>query len=314
MTKNPIRPVVIAALLICSPAFAQSVLTTIAGTDWLFPADGRPALNAPLNSGTGLDIAVDRSGNFYISDDGNSMVLRVGSDGVVSVVAGNGLAFPSGDGGLAVNAGLFAPSSIAVDSAGNLYLAQYSGQIRRITPDGVITNIAGAEDSGFSGDAGPAAKAQLYGPYGLLVDQAGNIYVADTYNARVRKITPDGVIRTIAGGGTDTKDGIPATSAKLVQPQRLAMDSAGNLYIADIFDDRVRRVGTDGVITTVAGGGFDLADGIAATSAGILPGGIALDPAGNLYIVDLVSSNLRKVDTRGVITTVAGVGKPGFAG
>src|SRR5205807_2618751 len=114
-------------------------------------------------------------------------------------------------GGLAVNAALADPLSVAVDAAGNIYLGEYAGKIRKVTPDGIITTIAGTGDSGFSGDGGPALQAQLYAPYGIAVDTAGIIYVADTFNSRIRKITPDGIITTLAGGGTGLKDGIAAT-------------------------------------------------------------------------------------------------------
>ena len=242
------------------------------------------------------------------------MVMRVGPDGIINVIAGNGLSFPSGDGGLAVNAGLSIPVSIALDQAGNVYIGQYAGQIRKVTPAGVITNIAGTADNGFSGDGGPATEAQFYAPYGLVVDAAGSIYVSDSFNQRIRKITPDGIVRTIAGGGTSSKDGIPATSAKLVQPQRIALDASGNLYISDLFDYRVRKVDTNGIITTVAGGGDSDSDGVPATTNAIFPGGMTVDAAGNMYVVDLYTLNLRKVDTQGIISTAAGNGKAGFSG
>jgi uncharacterized protein (TIGR03437 family) len=313
------RKLAIVAIVTGLPAFAQGVITTIAGTDWLFPADGRPAINAPLNRSLGLDVTVDKSGNFYIADDGNQMIMRVGPDGIINVVAGNGILFSSGDGGLAVNAALADPLSVAVDAAGNIYLGEYAGKIRKVTPDGIIRTIAGSGDSGFSGDGGPALQAQLYAPYGLAVDGAGNVYVADTFNSRIRKITPDGFINTVAGGGASLKDGVPATSYLLDTPTRLRVDAAGNLYFnnisyTDLTQDRILKVDTRGIITTMAGGGFNPADGVPATTAGILPNGVAVDASGNIYFNDFLSSSVRKVDSSGLISTVAGNGKTSFSG
>jgi trimeric autotransporter adhesin len=312
--NTPVAVILVLLLEFQRAALGQGVLTTIAGTDWLFPADGRPALDAPLNGGTGLDIAFDKTGNLYIADDGNEMILRVGPDGIINVLAGNSIPFSSGDGGLAINAGVLSPLSVAVDNAGNVFFSQYGGDIRKVTPDGIVTSIAGTGATGFSGDGGPAKNAQLYGPYGLAVDSAGNIFIADTYNQRIRKITPDGVIHTIAGGGTTTGEGIPATSAKLNNPTRIALDAAGNLYITDTLANRILRVDTRGILTTVAGGGSSLSDGIRATTAAILPVGITVDGAGNLYIVDWYVGGIRKVDTQGIISTIAGNGKQGFSG
>lgn len=301
-------------LLTSVPLGAQSVLTTIAGTDWLFPANGLPALNAPLTPGFGLAVISDSRGNFYFSDAGNQMVMRVGLNGIIDVIAGNGIPFDSGDGGLAINAGVFYPLSIAIDNEGNVYIAEYGGNIRKFAPGGNITTIAGTGENGFSGDGGPAIKAQLNSPYGIAVDGAGNIYVADTFNQRIRKITPDGIIRTIAGGGISTSDGIAATSAKLTQPQRIVVDGAGNVYFADIFDGRVRKVDASGIITTVAGGGSSVSGSGPATAALLGPSGLALDASGNFYIIDAGSQYVRKVNPQGIISTIAGSGKQGYSG
>jgi sugar lactone lactonase YvrE len=283
------------------------VLTAVAGADWLFPADGRSALNAPLARAGSLDITLDPKAGFYISDDSNQMVMRVGTDGIINVVAGNGInTFSSGDGGLAVNAALATPVSIALDKSGNLFVGEYAGRIRKVTPSGLITTIAGGDDSGLSGDGGPASKAQFYGPYGLAVDPAGNIYVADRYNIRIRKIGVDGIVQTIAGGGTQVKDGIAATSYQLSDPIRIRLDGAGNLYITDLEydtgDNRILQINTRGIITTVAGGGSDHGNNIAATTAFITPTGMDVDLSGNVFFSDF-SGVIRKVDTRGILTT-----------
>jgi uncharacterized protein (TIGR03437 family) len=308
-----------ALFLLAASAHAQRVITTIAGADWLFPGDGRPAINAPLSGALyGLDVTTDNKGNYFIADGDNFMVMRVGPDGIVNVVAGNGINFSCGDGGLAINACLAAPTAIALDSQGNIYVAESANRIRKITPDGLITTIAGTGDIGSGGDNGPATAAQFNQIYGLAVDPSGNLYIADTGNHRIRKITVDGIITTIAGTGQrgSAGDNGPATAAQINNPTRIALDSAGNLYIVEPLDpdDRVRKVDSHGTITTVAGGGSGTGDGILATNAAMVPEAIAVDSAGNLYIADQRSSGIRRVDTQGNITTIAGGGKAGFAG
>src|SRR5262245_51017091 len=145
------QPRISLALLVLSlaaPCFSQGVVTTIAGTDWLFPGDGRPALHAPLSATVGLDIALDRDGNLYIADFGNSMAMRVGPDGIINVIAGNGVNFESGDGGLAINAAVFIPGSIAVDDLGNGYICEFD-RVRKVSNNGVITTISGTDESGL---------------------------------------------------------------------------------------------------------------------------------------------------------------------
>jgi uncharacterized protein (TIGR03437 family) len=316
---------------VCLPPLlqAQRVITTIAGADWLFPGDGRPAINAPLSGALfGLDLAFDQKGNYYIADGDNLMIMRVGADGILSVVAGTGINFFSGDGGLAINACITTPLAIAVDRQGNLYIAEVANFIRKVTPDGIISTIAGDGQAGFSGDNGPAVDAEFNMIGGLAVDAAGNLFVADRGNHRIRKITPDGMITTIGGTGDPGTDGDngPATAARIFLPTRITLDSAGNLYFAQTFyttkssgpadpGSRVRKIDTRGVITTVAGGGTTIGDGIPATSASLIPAAVAVDAAGNIYIADAQSFGIRKVDTAGRISTIAGgSGKHGYSG
>ena len=293
---------------------SNGVITTVAGNgSWGFSGDNGPATSAQLSSPTG--VAVDSVGDVYIADHSSGRIRKV-SNGVITTVAGNGLMSSGGDNGPATSAGLLFPSGVAVDAAGNLYIADGgNNRVRKVT-NGVITTVAGNGTQGFSGDNGPAASAQLNGPTDVGVDAVGNLYITDSQNIRIRKVS-NGVITTVAGNGTQgySGDNGPATSAQLYYPQGVAVDAAGNLYIADHGNSRIRRV-TNGVITTVAGNGtadFGGDNGPATNAQLEYPNSVAVDSAGNLYIADTSNFRIRKV-SNGVITTVAGSGNQGFSG
>jgi uncharacterized protein (TIGR03437 family) len=297
------------------------VLTLVAGTNiGGFSGDNGPATSAQLNHPLG--IALDSAGNLYIADSGNYRIRKV-SNGVITTVAGIGLSPTccfSGDGAAAISAELNQPTDVAVDAAGNLYIADNGNHRIRKVFNGVITTVAGNGTIGSGGDSGPATSAQLYNPEGITVDSAGNIYIADTANNRIRKIS-NGVIMTVAGTGTSgfSGDGGPATSAQLAFPESVAVDTVGNLYVADAGNSRIRKV-SNGVITTVAGGGTSFGDNGPAVGAqlSLAPfyeprSGVAVDSANNLYIADTLNRRIRKV-SNGVITTLAGNGAAGFSG
>jgi sugar lactone lactonase YvrE len=310
--KTTFSKIVLGLCLWCAGAPAQ-IITTVAGTDFVFPSTPLPAVNAPLGNIQG--VAVDAQGNVYAADSGNNLVVRISPNGALTVVAGNGIGGFSGDGGPATSASLDGPYGVAVDAAGNLYIADsWNGRIRKVS-GGTITTIAGNGTDGFSGDGGPASSASFSDPAGIAVDSAGNLYVADTYNHRIRKVS-GGTITTVAGNGIESfsGDGGPATSASLDRPFGVAVDSAGNLYMADTFNSRIRKV-SGGTITTVAGGGNGaLGDGGPATSASLAwPQGVAVDSSGNLYIADTNYDFIRKV-SGGTITTVAGNNIWGYSG
>src|ERR1051326_5130759 len=232
----------------------------------------------------------------------------------ITTVAGNGTAGYSGDGGSATSAQLNAPFSIAVDSAGNIYIAEWSNnRVRKVSTSGTITTFAGTGAGGFGGDGGPATDAALNSPEGVAVDAAGNVYIADAFNNRIRKVDPSGIITTIAGNGNPgyTGDG-PALSAGLNDPSGVAVDKNGNVYVADNSNHRIRKI-SGGTISTIAGtgvGGFS-GDGGPATKAQVFnPTHLTIDGAGNLYIADYSNNRVRKIDTSGTITTIAGTTTP----
>ncbi|MBX3014394.1 MAG: hypothetical protein KF832_22925 [Caldilineaceae bacterium] len=278
----------------------NGVITTVAGngtTD--FSGDGGPATSAALNMPAG--VVIDSTGNLYIADTGNNRIRKVDTNSIISTIAGNGTADFSGDGGPATSATLNNPAGVAIDSTGNLYIVDaWNNRIRKVDANGIISTIAGNGTADFSGDGGPATSATLNNPTGVAVDSAGNLYIADAWNNRVRKVDVNGVITTVAGNGIldFNNDEGPATSVSFYAPSDVAVDSAGNLYIADSGNSTIRKVDTNGIITTVAGNGEAgvSGDGEPAASVSLVgPVSVAVDSAGNLYIADNSTSTIRKV-------------------
>ena len=298
---------------------AAGIITTVAGRGTgQSSGDGGPATLAELIQP--LSVAVDPGGNVYIADGGSNRILKVNTTGIISTIAGNGKRGFNGDGGPATSASLYYPSGVAVDPAGNVYIADAGNlRIRKVDTAGIITTIAGNGKEGFSGDGGPATSAELSFPVGVAVDPAGNVYIADEGSNRIRKVNTAGIISTIAGNDTQgfSEDGGPATSASLNDPRGVAVDPTGNVYITDRGNNRIRKVNTAGIISTIAGNdtqGFS-GDGGPATSASLnKPREVAVDLAGNVYISDAGNFRIRKVNPAGVISTVAGRGTSGFTG
>jgi len=241
----------------------------------------------------------------------------------IKTVAGDG-GSQLGDGGPATKAAFCGTSDVTLDASGNMYIADggiyCSGPgghtVRKVDRHGTITTVAGTGERGFSGDGGPATKAQLDVPFAVAADREGNLYITDENNYRIRKVDEEGIITTFAGTGEGgySGDGGPATSAKLIDPGGIAFDAKGNLYVADYTS--VRKIDPSGTITTVAGTGqFGFSgDGGPATEAKLTAYDVALDHKGNIYICDLENQRIRKVDRDGIIHTVAGSGKKGYSG
>jgi sugar lactone lactonase YvrE len=255
-----------------------------------------------------------------------------GAEGTVTTVAGTKVRGYSGDGGPATEARLYQPRMSISDPAGNVYIADTFNQvIRRIDPSGVISTVVGVYhpvDDGasdeqcppdFSGDGGPATKAKLSCPHSVAIDDAGNLYVADSGNNRIRKVDGSGTITTIAGTGKFSSggDGGPATEAGLQSPKGIAFDLAGNLLVADSGNNQIRKIDPGGTITTIAGTGEPgySGDGGPATAAKLeAPRTVAVGPSGAVYIAEPNVHRIRKVDAKGIISTVAGTSKAGFSG
>jgi sugar lactone lactonase YvrE len=299
------------------------IIKTVAGTGRTgYNGDGIKARVATLSGPR--DCGYDADNNLYIADTGNSRVRRVDNrTGIITTLAGNGTHGFGGDGGPATSAALFYPRSVAL-KGNTIYIADAGNdRVRAVSlSTGTITTYAGVEARLFNGDSQPATTASVNRPEGVAVDKAGNVFVADTLNSRVRRIDANtGIITTVAGNGSAgyNGDSIPALAAELKQPSSLAVDLKGDIFIADRANNRVRRVDANtGLITTVAGTGHAGArgDGGAAVLALLnYPDGVALDPHGDLFFSDRYNNRVRQVSAAtGIITTVAGTGAPGYSG
>ena len=307
-----------------SPPPATPSIATIAGTGHsASEVDGRPATATALQHPSA--VAVDADGRLYFIE--GNRARRVNADGTVATIAGTGRAGSTGDGGAATGAALDGPTSIAIDGAGDVLIADsQNNRVRRIDQRGIISTFAGSGARGFAGDGGPAVEAQLDTPMGVAIGFGGAVLIADTGNNRVRAVARDGTITSAIGTGDAgyAGDGGPATSAVLNAPQCLAVDAEDHVYVADALNGRIRRMDLDGTISTVAGtgdAGFSGDGGPARRAAlrlaaGPLTGGgcIAVDQAGDLFIADALNNRVREVAVDGAITTVAGDGDAGVAG
>ncbi len=279
-------------------------LETVAGT--LQTGDGGLATSAIIGSIQG--VAVDRSGNLYISDTDNHRVRKIDLSGVITLLAGTGTAGFSGDGGPATKASLNLPYGLAVDADGNIYVADLgNNRVRRVAPDGTIVTVAGSGQSGSAADSAGATGTELLEPRNVAVDAAGNLYISEFAGHRVRKVTRSGQIATVAGTGTAgfNGDGGPANAAQLAYPAGLAIDGHGTLYVADSQNQRIRQVLSSGAISTLLGG--------TPATALFTPTAIAADASGAIYVADY-SNIVRAYTPGGAWINFAGTGGLGFAG
>jgi trimeric autotransporter adhesin len=320
--RKQLQTIFVSCLFICGGNFTKAqTISTIAGNGTAgFMGDGGPATSCELHGPYGTFI--DRNGNIYIADALNHRIRKINTVGVITTIAGTGVAGYSGDGSLSTSAQLNRPTDVAVDSLGNVYIAdELNFVVRKINPSGIISTCAGTGVSGYTGDGGLATAAQLTRVNLLSIDKARNLYISLYEDNVIRKVNAGtGIITTIAGTGVQgfSGDGGLATSATFYSTCKVAFDNAGNIYIADEYNQRIRKINTSGIVTTVAGTGaigFS-GDGGLATSASLnYPEGIAVDISGNLYISDKLNERVRKVTaSTGIITTIAGTGAQSYTG
>jgi uncharacterized protein (TIGR03437 family) len=306
--RAPVVLVFTAAALL-PPTFGQNYLISTVGGRPVTPADLLPG--APVGDGgpywealfkVPWRLTMDRAGNIYVADRTEYRIRRIGTDGIVTTVAGTGVAGFSGDGGPARAAQLSEPAGVAIDASGNLYISDsLNHRIRKVDTKGIISTIAGNGTQGYAGDGGPAASAVLSFPDHLYFDPQGNLFLID--DQRVRKITPDGNISLFAGNGVNLGcclpetisdgDGGPAIAALLHQPSGIAFDLKGNVLIAEVYGDRIRKVGSGGIISTLA-------------ANVCTPNGLTLDPEGNLYTANNGCFEIAKIAPDATQTVIAG--------
>ena len=306
--------------LLLSIIFSKSTITTVAGGNAKEYSSLRgPASSAALSQPN--QVTIDMAGNIYVAECGNHVIRRISKDGTISLVAGNHHGGYSGDGGAAINASLNAPSDIAIDNSGNIYIADgWNNRIRKINPLGIIFTIGGTGLRGSRGDNGAASRATFNFPIALALDHLGNLLVVERAGNRVRKISPGGIVTTLAGTGEAgfSGDGGQAQKAQINDPTDIAVDSKDNIYIADLGNNRIRKISSTGVISTFAGTGFAgySDDGAMATECRMYrPYGVFIDGHDNVYYSDNENALIRKIDTKGIVTTLSGTpGKGGYSG
>ena len=282
---------------------APVVVSTFAGSGTATYLDGQ-GVAAGFKYSNG--VAVDSAGNMYVGDSSNHRIRKITAAGLVSTFAGSGTAtFLDGTG---TNAGFNLPYGVAVDSSGNVYVADANNQrIRKITASGVVTTMAGSGTSTYLDGSG--TNAGFNTPRGVAVDTSGNVYVGDYGGNRIRKITAAGVVTTLAGSGTNTYLDGSGTNAGFYQPNGVAVDSSGNVYVGDVNNYRIRKITAAGVVTTLAGSGaVSSGDGTGTNAGFYLPSGVAVDASGNVYVGDYNNNRIRKITSAGVVTTLAGSG------
>ncbi|MEI6715941.1 MAG: immunoglobulin domain-containing protein [Verrucomicrobiota bacterium] len=281
---------------------SDGVVSTLAGSGDYGSVDG-PGSTASFSYPSG--VAADGLGNVYVTD--SNKIRKITSNGVVSTLAGSG-DYGSVD-GPGSTASFSYPSGVAADGLGNVYVTD-SNKIRKITSDGVVSTLAGSEYPGSSD--GPSSTASFSEPTGVAVDGLGNVYVADPGNNKIRKITSSGMVSTLAGSGTEGSDDGPSSTASFSRPANVAVDGLGNVYVGDLVNNKIRKITSDGAVSTLAGAGHG-SDGPGSTASFNGPVGVAADGLGNVYVADPGNHKIRKITSSGVVSTLAGAGVAGAA-
>ena len=296
----------------------DQTLSTLAGREaWMPVGDGGPAAQARLFWPQGA--ALGNDGSIYIADTRNNRIRRVAADGTIDTIAGTGQWGFAGDRGPAKSAMLRNPTSVALDAAGNVFFADsVNSRVRKVDTNGIITTVAGGGPGFSGGDGGPATSAAFNNPQGVALDPAGNLYITDTFNSRIRMVSPDGKIATIGGTGTYgfSGDGGAASKAAMRYPFSIVLDAMGNIYFSDVNNGRVRRIASDGTITTVAGSGTSTSgdSAYALNSSLSVVYGLSVAPTGELWIADGSNHRILEVLPDGSVFTIAGTTSPGGDG
>lgn len=285
----------------CNKKNKIATVTTFAGSGLMGSADGK-GVNATFANMMGL--TTDANDNIYVADSHNNIIRKISPDGVVTTLAGNGAAGTKD--GKGIFASFFNPAAITADKKGNVYVADtHNSLIRKITPTGSVSTIAGKWQPGLKIGTGGVFD----NPAGLAVDEADNVYVVDSFHDRICKVSPDGKITTIAGSGDPGSQDGTGTLASFYVPEGIAVDSIGNLYIADTYNNLIRKITPAGVVTTIAGKTKrGKANGKGTAASFSHPDGIAVGKAGNIYVADTGNNLIRKISPQGVVTTFAGNG------
>ncbi|WP_295672856.1 NHL repeat-containing protein [uncultured Mucilaginibacter sp.] len=281
-------------------------VTTYAGSGAIGAVNGK-STEASFSNLMGL--AIDSAGNIYVADSRNNMIRKISADGVVSTLAGSGNQ-GSAD-GKGVAASFFFPAALTVDTHGVVYVADtHNSMIRKITPDGNVTTLAGRPDAATKDH--PGAMVRFDNPYGIAVDKNGNVFVSDWDKDQVKKVSPDGKVSVYAGtGDRGLKDG-PAVNASFYLPEGIALDQKGNLYVADTYNNLIRKISPEGIVSTLAGKiKRGSANGKGAAASFSHPDGIAVDKKGNVYVADVGNNKIRKITPDGIVSDFAGTGKRG---
>jgi sugar lactone lactonase YvrE len=278
--------------------------STLAGSGSRGSTDGTGA-NARFIEPT--DVAVDATGNVYVADSYNNKIRKITPNGVVTTLAGTG-AEGSTD-GTGTSASFASPSGVAVDSSGNVYVADYyNHKIRKISPSGVVSTLAGSGEYGSTDGIGTDASFAY--PRGVAVDASENVYVADTNNNKIRKITRTAVVSTLAGSGREGSTDGTASNATFFLPDGIVVDASGNVYVAGNENHKIRKITPTGVVSTLAGSGSKgSTDGTGAKASFRYPRGVAVDTIGNVYVADWGNHKIRKITPSGVVSTLAGSGR-----
>jgi serine/threonine-protein kinase len=293
-------------LVSCNRKTHYPIVKTYAGTGIMGSLNGK-ATSASFSNMMG--IAADDHGSLYVADSRNNLIRKISADGMVTTLAGTGVA--GSEDGKGASASFFYPQGVAVDKKGNVYVADtHNSLIRKISPEGFVTTLAGQRI--YHTIPGRDTVVRFDNPAGIAVDESGNVYVADWANNLIRKIGPDGRVQNIAGNGNrGAKDGM-GPSASFYLPGGIALDSIGNIYISDTYNNLIRKISPSGMVTTLAGKTVKgSADGRGSSASFSHPAGITVDPDGNVYVADVGNNRIRKITPEGNVTTYAGSGLRG---